>query len=177
MSRPKTGSVVPNGTPFSQRRSESHSSPPARPKKNDGMSRIGMSRSVSASAPARRGASVSTTMRGTCGRSAKYRFGSAMKKNAMRNTTNAQKPAVYRRRKTSSSPRLRNQSRSVRKPTIGLNTSGTRNRAMTTIVITVERRFAGRRGPRDRRSPGRSTRDQSMFPQSPRPGPFLTRPC
>ncbi len=94
MSRPKTGSVVPNGTPFNQRRSASHSSPPARPKKNAGMSSSGMIRRVSLSAPARRGASVSTTMRGTCGRSAKYRFGSAMRKNAMRNTMNAQKPAV-----------------------------------------------------------------------------------
>ena len=47
----------------------------------------------------------------------------------------------------------------------------------TKIVMIVERRLAGRRGPRLRRRPGRSTRDQSMFPQSPRPGPFLTWPC
>jgi hypothetical protein len=100
-----------------------------------------------------------------------------MRKNAMRKTMNAQNPAVYRRRKTASSPRLRNQSRSVRNPTIGANSSGMRKSATTTIVRIVENRFGGRRGPRLRRSPGRSTRDQSIFPQSPRPGPFLTSPC
>ncbi len=94
MSRPKTGSVVPNGTPFSQRSSASHSSPPASPKKNEGMRSSGARRSVSANAPVRRFASVSTTSRVTCGRSAKYRFGSARTKNTMRKTKNAQKPAV-----------------------------------------------------------------------------------
>ena len=49
--------------------------------------------------------------------------------------------------------------------------------ARTTMMIAVEAGLRGRLGPPARRSPGRSTRDQSMFPQSPRPGPFLTGPC
>src|SRR5438309_445394 len=67
MSRPKTGSVAPKGTWLTQRRSMSHSSPPARPKKNAGMSRSHMTRSVVESAPRRR-RSASTTTRGICGR-------------------------------------------------------------------------------------------------------------
>ena len=52
-----------------------------------------MRRSVPRSADGR-GRDASTTTRGTCGRSAKYRFGSAMTKNRSRNTMNAQNPAV-----------------------------------------------------------------------------------
>src|SRR5438067_34668 len=76
MSRPNTGSVAPNGTWLSQRSSMSHSSPPARPKKNAGMRRSHMNRSVVETAPRLR-RSASTTTRGICGRSAKYTFGSA----------------------------------------------------------------------------------------------------
>ena len=94
MSRPNTGSVAPNGTALSHRSRLSHSSPPASPKKNAGTSSSGMIRSVRANAPVRFGAAASTTSRGTCGRRAKYRLGSARKKNASRKTMNAQKPAV-----------------------------------------------------------------------------------
>ena len=52
-----------------------------------------MMRAVPASAEPR-GRSASTTTRGTCGRSAKYRFGTARTKKMRRNAMNAQNPAV-----------------------------------------------------------------------------------
>src|SRR5207237_925926 len=164
MSRPKTGSVCPNGTWFSQRSSGSHSSPPAMPKRDGGMSRSHMTGRVVVRAPRRR-RSVSTTTRGTCGRSAKYRFGSARTKKMPEKARNAQNAAVKRRRYTSSSPRLRNQSRSVRKPTSGPANSGRRSRRTTTTEMTITRRDGPLTLP-PRPKPARSRLDQSRRPES-----------